>query len=252
VERLREERQKALLRGIPFENEQRARRKDGQYRWFFIRYNALPDEQGNPVRWYAAGIDIEDRKRAEERVRNENLALREEIDRTSMFEEIVGSSDALRTVLTQVSRVAPTDTTVLILGETGTGKELIARAIHKRSGRSARAFIRVNCLTNIHRHSGGASAQVRLLRLPGEVKLEVVDDGRGINEETLSDIASGTTAGVGLRGMRERVRQLGGNVEVRSNGKGTTVIARLPFIESPTDRDEPVSDPADNRVPARM
>jgi formate hydrogenlyase transcriptional activator len=145
VERLREERQKALLRGIPFENEQRARRKDGQYRWFFIRYNALLDEQGNPVRWYAAGIDIEDRKRAEERVRNENLALREEIDRTSMFEEIVGSSDALRTVLTQVSRVAPTDTTVLILGETGTGKELIARAIHKRSGRSARAFIRVNC-----------------------------------------------------------------------------------------------------------
>ncbi len=145
IERLREERRKALLRGIPFENEQRARRKDGQYRWFFIRYNALLDEQGNPIRWYAAGIDIEDRKRAEERVCNENIALREEIDRTSMFEEIVGSSDALRTVLAQVSRVAPTDTTVLILGETGTGKELIARAIHKRSVRSARAFIRVNC-----------------------------------------------------------------------------------------------------------
>jgi PAS domain S-box-containing protein len=108
------------------------------------------------------------------------------------------------------------------------------------------------CLTNIHRHSGAASAQVRLLRLPGEVKLEVVDDGRGINEETLSHVASGTTAGVGLRGMRERVRQLGGNVEVRSNGRGTTVIARLPLIEPPTDRDKPVSGPADNRVPARM
>ncbi len=108
------------------------------------------------------------------------------------------------------------------------------------------------CLTNIHRHSGSASAQVRLLRLPGEVKLEVIDDGKGINEETLSNIASGATAGVGLRGMRERVRQLGGNVEVRSNGKGTTVIARVPFTESPTDKDEPVSGPADNRVPARM
>ena len=73
------------------------------------------------------------------------VALREEIDRSSMFEEIVGSSEALRQVLAQVSKVAPTDSTVLILGETGTGKELIARAIHNRSKRSARAFIRVNC-----------------------------------------------------------------------------------------------------------
>jgi formate hydrogenlyase transcriptional activator len=75
----------------------------------------------------------------------ENIALREEIDKASMFEEIVGSSEALRKVLLQVVRVAPTDSTVLILGETGTGKELIARAIHSRSNRSTRAFIRVNC-----------------------------------------------------------------------------------------------------------
>jgi PAS domain S-box-containing protein len=145
VERLRDERQKALSLGIPFANEQRARRKDGQYRWFFIRYNALLDEQGHPVRWYAAGIDIDDRKQAEERTRNENVALREDIERSSMFEEIVGSSDALRHILAQVSKVAPTDSTVLILGETGTGKELIARAIHNRSKRLKRAFIRVNC-----------------------------------------------------------------------------------------------------------
>jgi PAS domain S-box-containing protein len=145
VERLRDERQKALSLGIPFENEQRARRKDGQYRWFFIRYNPLLDEQGHPIRWYAAGIDIDDRKQAEERTLNENVALREEIERSSMFEEIVGSSAALRHILTQVSKVAPTDSTVLILGETGTGKELIARAIHNRSERSKRAFIRVNC-----------------------------------------------------------------------------------------------------------
>jgi formate hydrogenlyase transcriptional activator len=145
IERLREERQAALSRGIPFEIEQRARRHDGQYRWFHIRYNPFHDEQGRVVRWYATGNDIDDRKRAEERTRNENVALREEIDRSSMFEEIVGSSAALRQVLAQVAKVAPTDSTVLISGETGTGKELIARAVHKRSNRSARAFIRVNC-----------------------------------------------------------------------------------------------------------
>ncbi len=145
VERLRDERQRALSRGIPFENEQRARRKDGQYRWFLIRYNPLFDEQGHLLRWYATGTDIQDRKQVEERMRNENLALREEIDRSSMFEEIVGSSEVLRKVLAQVDRVAPTDSTVLIVGETGTGKELIARAVHKRSKRASRAFIRVDC-----------------------------------------------------------------------------------------------------------
>ena len=145
LERLREERRAALARGLPFEIEQRALRKDGQYRWFLIRYNPFRDEQGRLVRWYATGTDIDDRKRSEERTQNENLVLREEIDRSSMFEEIVGSSEPLRRVLSQVAKVAPTDSTVLILGETGTGKELIARAIHKRSKRSARAFIRVNC-----------------------------------------------------------------------------------------------------------
>src|SRR6202790_3867347 len=145
IERLREERQAALSRGVPFEIEQRALSHDGQYRWFLIRYNPFHDEQGRLVRWYATGTDVEDRKRAEERTRNENVALREEIDRSSMFEEIVGCSAALRQVLAQVAKVAPTDSTVLISGETGTGKELIARAVHKRSNRSARAFIRVNC-----------------------------------------------------------------------------------------------------------
>ena len=145
IERLRAEREAALLRGLPFEIEQRALRKDGRYRWFLIQYKPFHDEQERLVRWYATGTDIEDRKRTEDRMRSENVALREEVERASMFEEIVGSSDALQQVLAQVSKVAPTDTTVLILGETGTGKELIARAIHKRSARSSRAFIRVNC-----------------------------------------------------------------------------------------------------------
>ena len=145
VERLGAERGHALERGEPFENEQRAKRQDGVYRWFLIRYRPLRDEHGRVVRWYATATDIDDRKRSEDRVRNENLALREEIDRSSMFEEIVGSSTALRRVLALVERVAPTDSTVLISGETGSGKELIARAIHKKSHRAGRAFIRVNC-----------------------------------------------------------------------------------------------------------
>src|ERR1700740_3582115 len=145
LERLREVRKAALAHGVPFEIEQRARRKDGQYRWFLIRYNPFRNDQGQVTRWYATGTDIDDRGRAEERTRNENLALREQIDRDSMFEDIVGSSEALRKVLRQVDKVAPSDSTVLVLGETGTGKELIARAIHKRSKRADRAFIGVNC-----------------------------------------------------------------------------------------------------------
>src|SRR3979490_3373966 len=145
LERLSNERQTGLQRGEPFEIESRARGKDGRYRWFIVRYSPFRDEQGRLVRWYATGTDIDDRKRREERTQNENVALREEIERSSMFEEIVGSSEGLRQVLTQVSKVAPTDSTVLILGETGTGKELIARAIHNLSKRSTRAFIRVNC-----------------------------------------------------------------------------------------------------------
>jgi len=89
--------------------------------------------------------DIEDRKRSEERLQRENAALREEIDETSMFEEIVGTSPALQTVLSSIFKVAPTDSTVLITGETGTGKELVARAIHRRSNRVPAAFVSVNC-----------------------------------------------------------------------------------------------------------
>jgi formate hydrogenlyase transcriptional activator len=145
IERLREERRKAMLGNKPFAIEERIRRKDGQYRWFLAQFNPLLDEHGRVIRWYATGTDIDDRIRAEERTRNENLALREQIERDSMFEDIVGSSEPLRKVLHQLRKVAPSDSTVLILGETGTGKELIARAIHKQSSRSPRAFIAVNC-----------------------------------------------------------------------------------------------------------
>jgi formate hydrogenlyase transcriptional activator len=145
LERVQNERSAGLSRGVPFETEKRLLGKNGEFRWFLFRYNPVLNEARDIVRWFATATDIEDRKQAEDRMRNEAVALREQIDRESMFEDIVGSSEALRKVLRQVARVAPSDSTVLILGETGTGKELIARAIHKRSRRADRAFIGVNC-----------------------------------------------------------------------------------------------------------
>jgi PAS domain S-box-containing protein len=283
-ERLRHEREAALSQTVPFEYERRVRRRDGQYRWFLVQYKPLLDQRGEVVRWYTTGTDIDDRKRAEEKLQRsewnlleaqrlgkmgswsleiasgavapspemirlagikpgegpdvwcstmhpedmerlrelrercliekidyeadyrmlladgtikymhtighpvlnetgdlveflgttidtteqvlarialehaltevkllrdqlykENLALRDEVDRVSMFEEILGTSPALQAVVSRVVKVAPTDSSVLITGETGTGKELIARAIHKRSARSQRAFVSVNC-----------------------------------------------------------------------------------------------------------
>ena len=109
------------------------------------------EPDGKPI-FLGAITDISIVKNAFEEIRilrdqlyKENIALREEIDISRMFEEIVGSSSALQAVLAQVAKVAPMDSTVLITGETGTGKELIARAIHKRSRRSSRAFVSVNC-----------------------------------------------------------------------------------------------------------
>jgi PAS domain S-box-containing protein len=136
---------RALSSGSAYEVELRLRKHDGSYRWHLARYNPVRDDNGHIMRWYVTATDIEDRKQAEDRLRQENVALREEIDKASMFEEIVGTSRPLKAVLSRIAKVAPTDSTVLITGETGTGKELVARAIHRRSRRSSRAFVSVNC-----------------------------------------------------------------------------------------------------------
>ena len=149
----------SLASGEPFLYEARVRRADGEYRWMLHHKIAERDEHGQIVKWYGSSIDIEDRKRAEDflhealdevkklrdQLYKENIALRDEIDKASMFEEIVGTSAALQVVISRLSKVAPTDSTVFITGETGTGKELIARAVHKLSQRSSRAFVSVNC-----------------------------------------------------------------------------------------------------------
>jgi protein-histidine pros-kinase len=88
------------------------------------------------------------------------------------------------------------------------------------------------CLTNIHRHSGSAVARVRIVRLADQVRMEVQDKGRGIPLEKQKAMDSGGELGVGIRGMRERIRQLGGSLEIISNGDGTVVAARFPFVDS--------------------
>jgi PAS domain S-box-containing protein len=139
--------------------EYRITRPDGSTRWIHDRGVLSLNEHGKPDRVSGISTDITGRKQAEDDLQDalreikklkdqlyeENIALKEEIDKASMFEEIVGDSDALQTVLARVAKVAATDSTVLITGETGTGKELIARAIHKRSQRGANAFVSVNC-----------------------------------------------------------------------------------------------------------
>src|SRR6266446_679842 len=157
--RMSEAWKRAIETGQPLELENRSRRADGVYRWFQVRWLPQRDADGRIVRWYSLGTDIDERKRAEDglekafeeikrlkdRLHDENVVLRDHIDQVLMFEEIVGSSPALKAVLSSIVKVAPTDSTVLITGETGTGKELIARAIHKGSKRAGQAFISVNC-----------------------------------------------------------------------------------------------------------
>jgi PAS domain S-box-containing protein len=142
----------SMLNGEAAVSQARIRTASGEYRWMLHRTEAHRDAAGRIVRWFGTSVDIEDLKRAEQELRDlkhqlhrENIALRDEVSQAAMFEEIVGSSAPLRRVLMLAARVASVDSTVLITGETGTGKELIARAIHKRSPRALKAFVGVNC-----------------------------------------------------------------------------------------------------------
>jgi formate hydrogenlyase transcriptional activator len=214
--------------GEVFQYETRVRRADGQYLWFLHRNVPLRDDQANIVMWYGSSIEIDDRKRAEEELKKafdeiktlkdqlykENLALKEEIDQASMFEEIVGASDAIKRVLALLCKVAPTDSTVLITGETGTGKELAARAIHKRSRRARNAFVAVNCAaippsliaSELFGHEKGAFTGATQRRLG---RFEIADGGTIFLDE-VGDLPAETQIAL-LRVLQEReLERVGG------------------------------------------
>jgi len=210
---------RASLIGLAYESEARMHNCDGSYRWFLLRYNPLRDEQGQVIRWYCACTDIDERKRAEDRLLQENVALREEIDKTSMFEEIVGTSPPLMALLTRVTKVAASDSTVLIIGETGTGKELVARAIHRRSRRLSRPFVAVNCAaipreliaSELFGHEKGAFTGAIQRRLG---RFEVANGGTILLDE-IGELFPDTQAAL-LRVLQEReFERVGGTQAVQ-------------------------------------
>jgi formate hydrogenlyase transcriptional activator len=210
----------------PFNHEARMRRHDGEYRWFRYQSYPLRHADGTIARWCGIRTDIHDQKMSQERAAQETMVLREEIDKASMFEEIVGASPALQAALTRVSRVAVTNSTVLITGETGTGKELIARAIHKRSPRASRAFIGVNCAaiprdlipSELFGHEKGAFTGA-LQRRIGRFELA---DGGTIFLDEMGELPLDTQIAL-LRVLQEReFERVGGSQSIRVD---TRVIA---------------------------
>src|SRR5436309_3498630 len=204
-----------VRRAAAYTWELRLRNADGNYRWFLALFNPVRDDKGQIIRWYVSHTDIDDRKRDEERLRQENVALREEIDQASMFEEIVGTSPALKCVLSHISKVAPSDSTVLITGETGTGKELVARAIHRRSARASRAFVSVNCAaipreliaSELFGHEKGAFTGATQRRIG---RFELADGGTIFLDE-VGELSPDTQVAL-LRVLQEReFERLGGN-----------------------------------------
>src|SRR6267142_725630 len=205
----------------------------------YIRSTGHPvfNASGDIIEYFGAAVDVTEQHEAraaletaveqiktlKDQLYKENLALRDEVDRVSMFEEIVGSSPALRAVLSRVSKVAPTDSTVLLTGETGTGKELIARAIHKRSQRSSRAFVSVNCAaipvsliaSELFGHEKGAFTGAFGRRVG---RFELAADGTIFLDE-VGELPAETQVAL-LRVLQEReFERVGGNQPIRTNAR---------------------------------
>ncbi|MGA7402352.1 MAG: sigma-54-dependent Fis family transcriptional regulator, partial [Candidatus Sulfotelmatobacter sp.] len=230
VGQLKEGIRNAMASGESFSMEARMRRHDGEYRWFVYEIRPLRNEADQITRWCGTRIDIDDRKRKGERAEKENLVLREEVDKASMFEEIVGASPALQAVLARVSRVAKSDTTVLITGETGTGKELVARAIHKRSPRASRAFVSVNCAaiprdliaSELFGHEKGAFTGALQRRLG---RFELAEGGTIFLDE-IGELNAETQVTL-LRVLQEReFERVGGTTPIRANVRVITATHR--------------------------
>jgi transcriptional regulator with GAF, ATPase, and Fis domain len=216
-----------VQQGKDLDLEHRLMMPDGSVKTVHVLGHAVSRQDANSS-FVGAVTDVTAMKNAFDEIQTlrdqlykENLALREEIDITRMFEEIVGSSPALQAVLSQVAKVAPTDSTVLITGETGTGKELIARAIHKRSPRSARAFVSVNCAaipqdliaSELFGHEKGAFTGATQRRLG---RFEAADGGTIFLDE-VGELPGETQVAL-LRVLQEReFQRVGGNESLRTN-----------------------------------
>jgi PAS domain S-box-containing protein len=208
---------------------------EGEVRYVHSVGHPVFDKSGNFSEYVGTAMDVTEQHKAraaletafqeiqalKDQLYKENIALRDEIVQTSMFEEIVGESPALRAVLARVTKVAPTDSTVLITGETGTGKELIARAIHKRSQRAARAFVSVNCAaiptslisSELFGHEKGAFTGATQRRLG---RFELAEGGTLFLDE-IGELPSETQIAL-LRVLQEReFERVGGAKVIRAN-----------------------------------
>jgi PAS domain S-box-containing protein len=217
-----------------FDFEHRLLVPDGSVKYVRVVGHSSENESGS-FEFVGAVTDITERKRAEadlqralyeikklqDQLYKENIVLREEIDKASMFEDIVGESPALQAVLARVAKVAPTDSTVLITGETGTGKELIARAIHKRSRRSLRAFVSVNCAatpatliaSELFGHEKGAFTGALQRRLG---RFELAEGGTIFLDE-IGELPAETQIAL-LRVLQEReFERIGGSRPIRAD-----------------------------------
>jgi PAS domain S-box-containing protein len=221
-----------LKERVDSEGDYRVVLQDGTIRHLHSIAHPVMNESGEIIEVLGTTMDVTEQhearaalqtafeqiKELKDQLYKENIALREEVDKVSMFEEIVGSSEPLRQVLVQVAKVAATDSTVLILGETGTGKEMIARAIHRRSKRANRAFIRVNCAaipptliaSELFGHEKGAFTGASQRRLG---RFELADGGTIFLDE-IGELPAETQSAL-LRVLQEReFERVGGSQSV--------------------------------------
>jgi formate hydrogenlyase transcriptional activator len=210
-----------------FDFEYRLLLPNGSIKYVHVVARPFERESGS-IEFVGSVMDVTAQHKALEEIKclrdelyKENIVLRDEIDQTSMFEEVVGASPALKAVLARAAKVAPTDSTVLIVGETGTGKELIARAIHKRSKRSERAFVSVNCaaipssliMPELFGHEKGAFTGATKRRLG---RFELAEGGTLFLDE-VGDLPLETQIAL-LRVLQEReFERIGGTEVIRSD-----------------------------------
>src|SRR5215813_45463 len=234
-QRVQEHFQRCVTEERDYQADYRIVLRDGAVRYQHAFGRPILNRSGNLIEFGGTTMDVteqvlaraeleqafEEIKRLKDRLQDENLALKEELDQAFMFEEVVGDSNALRAVLSRVSKVAATDSTVLITGETGTGKELIARAIHKRSKRSAHPFVTVNCAaippsliaSELFGHEKGAFTGASRRRLG---RFELAEEGTIFLDE-VGELPAETQVAL-LRALQEReFERVGGNQPIRAN-----------------------------------